>query len=245
METKHPPSGNPIRMVPVEARPCEKIPEGTVLHKVACPWFEEPIGWVVLAPEAMPPNTRSRKKPRELWTFLPTCSLEATLGGFASLRKLLSAVRKQYRRIYDRAPCPQRQHFACGDDCDIESSILEKCGMLDVWWDNHLGDEYSVLRDVLLDCQSVDYWDRMWEGGGPGLSGVWYHVHSANPSHFIREVRLITEKMLAIEKAKPKPPPPIPKRSRATNRREKLLQANLMLPLGWGEDSSSQPPASQ
>ena len=239
MDTQTPASGNVIRMTSVDASPCEQIPDGVILGKIECPWFEEPIGWMVQGPEPIPIGKRTRKKPRMLWSFLPTCGLETTLSGYRSERTLLAAVRKQYRRIYDREPCEQRKLFARGDDCQIESLIMEKCGLHDIWSDNDLTDDYSFFHDVLWDCDSAYCRDREWEGGGPGLSGVWYYVYSDNPSRFIREARLIIERLLAEKKAKPLPPPPPPKRSRATIRKEKKLATNLTLPFNDGLDGPS------
>lgn len=229
-EPKQPGGGNVIRMSPVEARPCEHLPGATVFAKVSCPWFEEPIGWIVVASE-IPSGKRRRRKSRETWSFLPTCSLEPAIHSHKNTRTLLTAVRKQYRGIYDRPERKRRPFFAHGDGCEIGSAVLDACGLGDAWWDNRLGDDYSVLEDLVHDCPSAEAWDKVWEDGGPGLRGVWYRVHAENPSRFIREARLLTEKLIAEKKAKPPPPPPVPKRSRATKLRERKLAANLLLPL--------------
>lgn len=201
-----------IRILPVEAHPCVQIPGGMVLGKVVCPSFEEPIGWIVRSAGNIPEDAPSPLKPYEDWTFLPTCGIEPVLSGFANQGALQFAVRQQYRRMYDRMPGTRRRLVAKGDDCEIDSMILKWCGIDGFWDDNNLSDDYSVFGDVLPDCNNSDYWTREWYGGGPGLSGVWYYVFTENPSLFIREVRKITEALLAKKLAKPPPPP---KRRRA------------------------------
>ena len=208
MGTKKSRSPNVIRFLPVERRPCEKIPGGTVLGRVGCPSFEEPIGWIVQGPGESKIGEPLPTKAPKAWHFLPTCGIELILNDFTDQGALQNAVRQQYHGFYDRLPRKSRKRVATGDDCEIDGMILKWCGLLDFWDDHDLFADYSVTNDVLAACDSADCWTREWYGGGPGLSGFWYHVYTMNPALLIRQVRMRTIELLAMKLAKPPPPPP-------------------------------------
>lgn len=197
-----------IRFLPVSARPCEAIPGGTVLGKMVCPSFDEPIGWIVRSPAETTDGSETATS-AGLWHFVPTCGIDPTLRDYSDQGSLQTAVRRQYRGIYDRMPYERTRLIAKGDDCEIGSMILEWCGLVDLWDDNELDSDYSVIRDLLIFCSSADYRKRVSEDGGPGLSGVWYRVYTASPSLFVREARKLAGLLLEEKRAKTPPPPKI------------------------------------
>lgn len=211
-----------ITFLPVEAHSCVQIPGGTVLGKVVCPSFEEPIGWIVRSPGEIPPGEPTSTKHPMVWHFLPTCGIEPALSGFTDQGALHNAVRQQYRGFYDRLPRSSRKRVATGDDSEIDGMILDWCGITGLWDEHDLSDDYSVANDVLDDCHSADYWTREWYGGGPGLSGVWYEVYTPNPALFIRQVRMKVQALLAEKLAKPPPPPP--KRRRYSKKKKNIQE---------------------
>jgi hypothetical protein len=218
-----------IRFLPVDARPCDQIPGGTILGKAESPLLEEPIGWIVRSPAEIP-SGEPPAKPSVVWHFLPTCGVDPAFSDFKDQGALQTAVRREYCGIYDRRPCKHRRQIAKGDDCEIESMVLEWCGLVDVWNDNELCDDYSVITDVLPDCLSIVYWSREWEGGGPGLSGYKYYVETEDPNLSVREIRKITEALLAEKRTKPPAPPPPPKRRRSSKAKNKPSELNLPAP---------------
>jgi hypothetical protein len=225
MGTKKSRSPDVIRFLPVERRPCEKIPGGTVLGQVGCPSFEEPIGWIVQSPGVIKTGEPLPTQPPKAWHFLPTCGIEPTLNDFTDQGALQNAVRQQYRGFYDRLPRKSRKRVATGDDCEIDGMILEWCGMVDFWDEHELDYDYSVRNDVLDYCDSADYWTRDWYGGGPGLSGVWYNVYTLNPALFIRQVRMRTIELLTMKLAKP--PPSQRKRRGSSKTKKKPSDADI------------------
>jgi hypothetical protein len=209
-----------IHFVPVDARPCDQVPGGTVLGKVGCPSFEEPIGWIIQSTRVLENGDAPPQKLAKIWHFLPTCEIETSLRDFKDQGSLQNAVREQYSRFYDRLPRTSRKRVATGDDCEIDGMILEWCGLSDFWDDHNLFDDYSVTNDVLDYCDSAIFWSRDWYGGGPGLSGVWYDVYTLNPALFIRQVRMKTIELLAMKLAKP---PPQPRKRRGSSKTKKNL----------------------
>lgn len=207
-----------IRFLPVDVRPCELIPGGTVLGEVTCPSFEEPIGWIVQSTVVPETGDAPSSKLSKVWYFLPTCGIEPRLSDYSDQGALYTAIRQQYSRYYDRLPRTSRKRVATGDDCEIDGMILEWCGMIDFWDEHELDYDYSVRNDVLDYCDSADYWTRDWYGGGPGLSGVWYNVYTLNPALFIRQVRMRTLELLAMKLAKP---PPSPRKRRGSSKTKK------------------------
>ena len=208
MTTKKPSPNGVIRFSRVASRPCERIPGGTVVAKADCPVFEEPIGWVVRSTGYNPPG--ELKFSSEEWHFVPTCGIEPVLGGLRDESEVWTAVRNQYRGIYDLRPGNHDRRIASGDDCEVDGMLLDWCKLDDLWWDHGLSADHSVIGDVVDYCPSAHYFDRHWYGGGPGLSGTWYKVYTPNPSLFQREFRKRLEVIIAEKLAKP---PPKPKRS--------------------------------
>lgn len=209
-----------ILFVPVDARPCEQISGGNILGQVRCPSFEEPIGWIIQSPGVLENGETPSQKPSKVWHFLPTCEIEPSLRDYRDQGSLQIAVRQQYSDFYDRLPHTSRKRVATGDDCEIDGMILEWCGLHNFWDDHNLFDDYSVANDVLWDCDSADHWSREWYGGGPGLSGIWYHVYTLNPALFIRQVRMKTAELLAVKLAKP---PPQPRKRRSPSKTKKQI----------------------
>ncbi|MCF7675300.1 MAG: hypothetical protein K9M97_08135 [Akkermansiaceae bacterium] len=219
MSTKKPRATGTINFLPVEPRPCERIIGGIVVGKAVAPTLEEPIGWIVSCPTDQQQDEPPKAGELRFWHFPPTCGIEPTLSGFAGQGPLQIAVREQYRGIYDRMPYKHRRQIAKGDDCEIGDMVLEWCGLSRFWEEHELWDDYSVIWDVLLDCRSIVSWSREWEGG-PGLSGDMYYVETEDPTLSIREIRKITEALLAEKRAKPPPPPPPPKKPRKSAKRK-------------------------
>ena len=133
---------------------------------------------------------------------MPTCGIEPVLGGLRDESEAWTAVRNQYRGIYDLRPGNHDRRIASGDDCEVGGMLLDWCKLDDIWLDHDLSAEHNVIGDVVDDCPSAHYIDRQWYGGGPGLSGTWYKVYTSNPSLFQREFRKRVEELVAAKLAR-------------------------------------------
>ena len=200
-----------IRFRTVEAAPCERIPGGTVREQVCVPWLDQSIGIIVSRPLDKPPDPLSWGRVRTLWYFVPTDPGSTILQCDTIIEEIRKRVRDRFRGIYDRRNAPRGTRIASGDDCVIETMVLEWSGMLDAWeaWDQ--ADRHSFYSEVLRYCPSAILKSREWEGGGPGLSGTWFSVHSMHPEQLREEIAsgikdLMDEEANRLAKTQDSPP---------------------------------------
>lgn len=88
--------------------------------------------------------------------------------------------------------------------------------MLDTWVEADFDLRFSFWKDVLKWCDHFDYESREWEGGGPGLSGVWFKVRTNNPKALKQEIADLVKELAS----RPPPPPPPPKKRRKSAKRQ-------------------------
>ena len=177
-----------ISFLPVAPRPCDRVIDGTVVAKVVVPALEEPIGWIVSSPAGEGPDGPPKPTEAKLWHFVPACPIEPVLFGGSGQIALYDAVRQQYHRVYDFLATDQPRWIANGDDCEIEGMVLEWTGMTELWDELDIWD-FSFHSEVMDACDSAIIDSRIWSGGGPGLSGVWYVVLSTNRALLHKELR--------------------------------------------------------
>ena len=207
-----------ISFLPVAPRPCDRVIDGTVVAKVVVPALEEPIGWIVSSPAGEGPDGPPKPTEAKLWHFVPACGIEPILSTGTRQIALYDAVRGQCQRLCnllgpDR---PTWRTIASADDCEIENRILEWSGMMKIWVDGELDYRFSFWKDVLKWCNHFDFKSREWEGGGPGLSGIWFKVLTNNPRALKQEIADGVKELIA----RPPPPPPPPKVRRKPAKRK-------------------------
>jgi hypothetical protein len=187
---------------------------GTVVAKVVVHALEDPIGWIVSSPADVTPDEPPKAAEAKLWHFVPARGIVPILSGGTRQIALYDAVRGQCERICNLlAPDrPNWRTIASGDDRDIENRVLEWCGMMEAWVGGGLDERFSFWSDVLEMCDHFDSESREWEGGGPGLSGVWFKVRTNNPKALKQEIADLIKELAS----RPPPPPPPPKKRRRT-----------------------------
>lgn len=182
----------------IGATPSQHIPGGTVVEQVVVPWLENPIGVIISKLSDNPPDVLSWGRVRTLWYFIPATRETPLLECDTILEEMHVRVRDFYRKIFDKRNAPRGSFIASGDDCEIEGKVIEWAGLTDQWEELGLGERHSFWKDVLWPCTSVRIKTQEWEGGGPGLSGVWYSVRTMDAKKLREEIaewfQLLVEK---------------------------------------------------
>jgi len=189
-----------IRFLKIDPLPSEIIPGGTIVEEVVVPWIGQPIGTIVNRPSDKPPDPFSRGRVRTLWYFISAGSVTPSMVCDTLLEDIHIRVRDSYRRIYDHRNAPRGSFIASGDDDEIVDKVIEWAGLSEKWVENDLYERHDFWREVLMECYNVQVKTREWEGGGPGLSGVWYSVRSMNPSELRKEIGHWFEVMVERDK---------------------------------------------
>jgi hypothetical protein len=91
--------------------------------------------------------------------------------------------------------------------------------MTDLWDELDLSD-FSFHSEVMDACGSAIIDSRIWSGGGPGLSGIWYVVLSTNRALLHKELREGILSVILRKQQKDLQPPPPPKVRRKTAKRK-------------------------
>lgn len=198
----------------------EIIPGGTVVEKAYVRWIDGSIGCVVRLPTNDPPHCPWWGPTRTLWYFIPTDATAPTVQCDTIPEELHGLVRKAYRGVYDNRNAPRGTFIASGDDCEIVGKVVEWAGLSERWEENDLYCRRDFWEEVLMECDNVLITSKTWEGGGPGLSGVWFSVRSMDAKALRKEIvhwfeimverdkvevaqdKLVAEKMAAEKKAK-------------------------------------------
>jgi hypothetical protein len=168
--------------------PSEIIPGGTVVEEAHVPWIDGSIGTVVRLPTDDPPHCPWWGPTRTLWYFIPTNSTAPTVECDTIPEGLHSLINEAYRGIYDNRNTPRGTFIASGDDYEIVGNVIAWAGLSERWSENNLCDRHDFWREVLMECDNVVVKSKNWEGGGPGLSDVWFIVRSMNAKELRKEI---------------------------------------------------------
>ena len=87
--------------------------------------------------------------------------------------------------------------IASADDGEIGSGLLDWSGLSQLWETERLGDYYSFLNDVAMNCDYIDLNTEQWGGDAPGLSGVWYNASTKDSDKLRKEMKAIAFNLIA------------------------------------------------
>jgi hypothetical protein len=189
-----------IRFRKLDPIPSEIIPGGTVVEEAHVPWVDGPIGNVVRLPTDDPPHCPWWGPTRTLWYFIPTGATAPTVECDTIPESIHSLTKEAYRGIYDSRNAPRGTFIASGDDYEIVGNVIAWAGLSERWSENDLCDRHDFWREVLMECDNVVVKSKNWEGGGPGLSDVWFSVRSMNAKELRREIAHWFEVMVERDK---------------------------------------------
>lgn len=178
----------------------EIIAGGTAVEEAHVHWVEGPIGCVVRLPTNDPPHCPWWGPTRTLWYFIPTNATAPTVECDTIPEQLHELIRKSYRGVYDNRNAPRGTSIASGDDCGIVDKVVAWAGLSERWEENNLCDRRDFWEEVLMNCDNVLVNTKTWEGGGPGLSGVWFSVRSMNAKELRKEIAHWFEIMVERDK---------------------------------------------
>jgi hypothetical protein len=177
-------------------------PGGTVVEEAHVPWIDGSIGTVVRLPTDDPPHCPWWGPTRTLWYFIPTNSTAPTVECDNIPEGLHILIYEAYRGIYDNRNAPRGTFIASGDDYEIVGNVIAWAGLSERWNENDLCDRHDFWREVLMECDNVVVKSKNWEGGGPGLSDVWFSVRSMNAKELRKEIAHWFDLMVERDKVK-------------------------------------------
>ena len=186
----------------IDPIPSQIIPGGTVVEIARVRWIDGPIGTIVSRPSDKPPDPMSGGRVRTLWYFIPTNATAPTIESDTVRDVLHILIQSAYRGIYDKRNAPRGTFIASGDDYEIVGNVIAWAGLSERWNENDLCDRHDFWREVLMECDNVVVKSKNWEGGGPGLSDVWFSVRSMNAKELRKEIAHWFDLMVERDKVK-------------------------------------------